>query len=521
MADSLAVAMRPAPFKCKKKGDQEQMLQDFSMYRRKIARYLVASKVVIAHTGVQTDSTQVDHVVCDSCKQEKAIMLMLGGDEMEKLFDHVGKVVEADTFKKALDKVENGIKGLTNQATARYKLFQEMPQDGQVFNIWAKLVVEQADRCDWQNYGKENAARDAILYQMEDVKLKKKILAENTALEQVIKLGIASEQASKNATRLNGRKASTDVVADMIAALEEQVRALSVKKTGPVVKDAKCKTCTRPFHAPGKCKGVECYDCGKMGHFRGAVACKKPKASKQKGKERVRSVQHKEEEEESSQEDTDSEIESSNRVVEEVVATATVEGSEKQVHAKLNVVALDRGRPSQQADVQMLIDSGVHKTLMSEKDSRKIKCRRGDEKIKLKKCRTKFRPHGTDYHLPILGRSKCILTAEGGRKVATLIYVVKGECQSLLGLKDGKDLGIVRICPQGFNKEEGVAQLSSVKKEKLSNTGMISGGEEQMVIDINVKEIVSKYDQLFTGIGRAKVEPVHIDVDPAVKPTQQ
>ena len=97
MADSLAVAMRPAPFKCKKKGDQEQMLQDFSMYRRKIARYLVASKVVIAHTGVQTDSTQVDHVVCDSCKQEKAIMLMLGGDEMEKLFHHVGKVVEADT----------------------------------------------------------------------------------------------------------------------------------------------------------------------------------------------------------------------------------------------------------------------------------------------------------------------------------------------------------------------------------------------------------------------------------------
>ena len=32
------------------------------------------------------------------------LMLMLGGDEMEKLFDHVGKVVEDDTFKKALDR---------------------------------------------------------------------------------------------------------------------------------------------------------------------------------------------------------------------------------------------------------------------------------------------------------------------------------------------------------------------------------------------------------------------------------
>ena len=106
MAGSLAVAMRPAPFKPKKKGDQEQLLQDFSTYRKKIARYLIASKVVIAHMGDQPDSAHEDHEVCESCKQEKAIMLMLGGDEMEKLFDHVGKVQEEDTFQKALNKVE-------------------------------------------------------------------------------------------------------------------------------------------------------------------------------------------------------------------------------------------------------------------------------------------------------------------------------------------------------------------------------------------------------------------------------
>ena len=45
-----------------------------------------------------------------------------------------------------------------------------MPQDGQVFSYWAQLVVVQADRCDWQNYDKDKAARDAIL---DDVKLMK------------------------------------------------------------------------------------------------------------------------------------------------------------------------------------------------------------------------------------------------------------------------------------------------------------------------------------------------------------
>ena len=145
-------------------------------------------------------------------------------------------------------------------------------------------------------------------------------------MEQVIKLGIASEQAGKNATRLNGKRYSTGEGDERIAALEEQVRALKDKST--VVKDSKCKSCTRPFHAPGKCKGVEveCFDCGKMGHFRGAEMCKKPKSSKQRKREKVRSVQQKDEE--SSQEGTDSE-ESINRVVEEMVATAHVKGLEK------------------------------------------------------------------------------------------------------------------------------------------------------------------------------------------------
>ena len=58
------------------------------------------------------------------------MVVMLREEEMKKLFEYVGGVNTADSYTKAMDKVEPGIKRLTNQATARFKLFQEMPQDG-------------------------------------------------------------------------------------------------------------------------------------------------------------------------------------------------------------------------------------------------------------------------------------------------------------------------------------------------------------------------------------------------------
>jgi len=61
----------------------------------------------------------------------KATLRLIRGDEMKRFFDHVGEVANADTFEQAFKKVSNGIKKQTNQPTARFKLFQQMPQAGQ------------------------------------------------------------------------------------------------------------------------------------------------------------------------------------------------------------------------------------------------------------------------------------------------------------------------------------------------------------------------------------------------------
>ena len=95
-----------------------------------------------------------------------------------------------------------------------------------------------------------------------------------------------------------------------------------------------------------------------------------------------------------------------------------VDGSEK---CKVSLTALDHDRPSQNTGMELLIDSGVNKTLLSEEDWRKVRPKKGEAKIKLKKCYTKFSPFGTNVKLPMLGRTKCKMTASGGASITTMV----------------------------------------------------------------------------------------------------
>jgi hypothetical protein len=51
MAMGLANLLWPEPFKCKRKGDSEQLLQDFKQYRSKMELFFTAAQAVEAHTG--------------------------------------------------------------------------------------------------------------------------------------------------------------------------------------------------------------------------------------------------------------------------------------------------------------------------------------------------------------------------------------------------------------------------------------------------------------------------------------
>ena len=501
----LAMMLKPEQLVVKKKGDPEQLSKDWEDYIKVFKEFLEATGVAGDHANPEVGNTP-----CSACKKAKNMLRLVGGEQVRTLFDHVGMVEDKHSWTEALEKVSKGIQKQTNQAAARFKLMQKMPQSDSCFAEWYPRVKEQADRCIWAGYDGSKAARDAILLQTQDKKLQQKILAEDLSYADTVKYGLALEQGRKKVEEINTNRNKHED--SRVARLEEQVRRLQTKPGT----SGSCQTCTRPTHAEGECPGkkVECFSCGLMGHFKGSAACKKKKPAggkKEKKKEKANKV------EEADDEASDTDSTGVGRVAEVVRAASD---GKKNKTADILLTILDHGKQAKQLTARFLIDSGVYRTLLSEEQWRQVQADKNNRKPKLKRNRVKLVPYGTSQNLEVMGRSKCTMIAEAGAKVDTIVYVVKGAKESLLGLKDGEALGIIKIRPEG----EQVRRLDMFTKEKSSAApgSVVSGGQTQAQIDQSMVDLVNQFPKLFTGLGRATGVPViHIEMDKSIPPVQQ
>ena len=560
MASNLEALINPGLFKANRK-NPEKLFVKFNLYVEQMENFFIA-------TGKDNTSDKI----------KVAVLQAVGGPEMVALVKHVGKVkvtetpavaevqaaqgvaavarveaIPADTFDQAVEKIRQGIRGQTNQAMAKFKLFKEMQQDGKTFAEWWPDVLEQAERCDWSKYNSETAARDAILYQTCNKKLKKKILAEDLSFQDACKFGVASEQLEKDVGRTEETQNS------QVRRLEEQLARVQAAGAGGGGGEEKCPTCGRRggHTADYSCPGlkVECFDCHKIGHFRKSPVCagpanfrkekknKKDKAGWTPKAKAVRKVS-------SDEESTDTSFESLGRITEGVTVggggggggggvlgpfgnlptnpinptnpTGEVEvtvgrAATEEMEEKVQVSIRPRSGGAKQG-VIWTADSGVSKSLVSEKDWNKLTTK--SSKLRLMKNRINFRPYGTDYTLPVVGKAKVTLKCRAGARINTTVYVVSGQEESLLGKKDGQRLGIISISPDGL--AEKVRKITPVRKKEVTKEGVVTNGQTQVEIDASMEEIKKKYSKLFReGIGEAKVEPIHIYAKQGVRPVAQ
>ena len=72
-----------------------------------------------------------------------------------------------------------------------------------------------------------------------------------------------------------------------------------------------------------------------------------------------------------------------------------------------------------------------------------------NQNLKLRRAKTVFRPYGTKYSLPVMGKMKVRLQCKAGAKSKSTMYVVRGKQESLLGRVDCEKLGIITIKREG------------------------------------------------------------------------
>ena len=72
----------------------------------------------------------------------------------------------------------------------------------------------------------------------------------------------------------------------------------------------------------------------------------------------------------------------------------------------------------------------------------------------LTKAKIKFRPYGTNVHLPVRGRAKVQIRAKAGAIITTYVYVMDDDTEtSLLSKMDSQRLGIIKINLEGEKTE--------------------------------------------------------------------
>merc|ERR1712059_53815 len=123
--------LKPATLVLKGRGDPEQLARDWEDFLENFKDFLEATDIAGVHNQPEIPGT-----VCAACKKSKNLLKLIGGPEVKTLYTHVGKITDTDSWEETMGKVLRGIRGQTNQASARLKLMQKLPQGDSSFPTW-------------------------------------------------------------------------------------------------------------------------------------------------------------------------------------------------------------------------------------------------------------------------------------------------------------------------------------------------------------------------------------------------
>ena len=444
---------------------------------QRLNRYVDRMKLLFDLVFRQADGSPYN----PSDKEKKAMMVFRGGEDMANLFLHVGKVLDNDTFDEAVTKISDELKKRTNKVVQRNTLLTRYPQGKKSFEKWSMEIANAAKLIDFTGYDWKEAAVDAIVLQTSNSKLREKALQENAKYDDIMSMGIVKEQSEKGAAQLAGsdENFSRD---EEVRKLQQENRKLRKKITAPI----KCGRCNTPHVDNKKCpaNGKQCDKCGKFNHL--AIVCRtrlKP----------VRQV-----------DDQVSDEDSEDEVLSRIIEIKKLQEPDITAQLQLSI------NTKNEFTVPFATDTGVRKTLINKSVWEKIK-----GKCPLVPTSKRFRPYGTYYQLPIIGRVQVTLKAARGATIKTWVYVVNSDKElSLLGEKDAIRLGIVKLDLKGAAEEvrppeeESVRNIAFLQQPSAEELSLTATAQKQ--IDIKMEDLKKRFKKLFSDKTGKFKDDIHI-----------
>ncbi|KAJ1115552.1 hypothetical protein NDU88_003775 [Pleurodeles waltl] len=411
-------------------------------------------------------------------------MLLMGGDELQELFDSLPDTGERSDFDAAVTALNRYFDPQLNSDYERFKLRQAQQTEVESMDMFYARLRKLASSCTGLNQQEEIRAQ--IIQGCWSNALRKLILRQQgMSLDDILILARSHELSAVRADAMAAVRGQSLAAASSTRAVqvkEEQVEAIQTRPATPRKMNPSkpgervCGSCGYEHRQNAGCpaKGQSCNRCGKANHFAKVCRSRRNKPGEPKGR--------------------DTNVPAVSKSVEDARDQAMASGPvcEEDDEEDIFVISFTGGKPGKRRPppmsevhingtlVSVLIDTGASVNVMDETLFKKRV-----PAPPLTMTATKIYNYGGKDPLPLKGTVE-VAVSSGNRSTEAKFYVVAGDRGTLLGCHTAEDLELVFFARQ--------------------------------IYDNQVERLLQEFPQLFEGLGRLKGRCIKLHIDPNVVP---
>ena len=446
--------------------------------------------------------------------KRRQLMGRFASRNLQKDFEDLVIVDERDsiTFEETVKRLKERYKPTKNTTLANFEFHKLKQKPSESFDAFTNRVKHEAGGCEFSCASdtctvKDVLVRDQIVIGTYDDDIRKKALNNEWPLTELVSQGRKLEAAAHGALRIKEEVADEQKL-NRIAkpGKYSKKKKAQDKMRGSRTRESTAQQCTdcSSWACKGgkKCYayGQDCFACGKTGHFKGAVNCKK--SSKNNKKRTTRRVHNQDTDDSSSicssdsplSDNTGSSSDGEDQHIGRVKKSSRKVRPCKYVgHVRRTVCKKVRKTNKPKYQVRVVIketpvtvyaDTGADICVMSKSIAEELG-------LTLKKTRMRIKPFGSK-HMRCVGYYVGPVMYED--TVANVrIYVVKKEVETLLSGPVSEALGIIT-----FNRSQQDDSIRRVSQDPVKEA------------------IVTRFPEVFNGIGKLKNHQVTLHIDDSV-----